>query len=567
MDQNILTLLKTAITHAKLDGFVIPSTDEFQNEYVPNHLNRLKYITGFTGSNGVAIICQNTCAFFTDGRYLLQAKGQLGADYTVLDMGEKASCDWFNLGLKKGSVIGYDPMLHSKDNLAYYERLGAKYGFTMKPSANLVDTIWKREAGELKPAFRLDLKYAGLAYDKKCKQVLEKIDTKADGLLITNSDAICWLLNIRGADINYTPFLLSFAILKRDGTLQLFTDPLKIPFKLPGVTVLPIDDITKSLKKTLQVDYTKTPIKFLQLLGKKAINARDPIELLKACKNKTEIEGFRQAHKEDGLALTKFLYWLYKTDKATEIEAGNKLLEFRQASKLFVYPSFATISAYGANASIIHYQASTTSNASIGNNNFYLLDSGGQYYCGTTDVTRTLHLGKPTKAQKRLFTLVLKGHINLAMAKFPKGTTGAHLDALARMPLWQEGLDFAHGTGHGVGHFLSVHEGPQRVSKSFTNAVPLEVGMVLSNEPGFYENGVLGIRIESLLLVKESASIGYLEFETLTLAPIQNNLIDYNLLDASHIDWIKAYNNKVLSTFKPQLSRAEVAWLRGYSQS
>lgn len=564
MDQNILTFFKAAIKSAKLDGFVIPSTDEFQNEYVPDHLNRLKYITGFTGSNGVAIICQNTCAFFTDGRYLLQATKQLGSNYTVLDMGEKASCDWFNLGLKKGSVVGYDPMLHSKDNLAYYERLGAKYGFTMKPCENLVDSIWKRDSGELRPAFKLDLKYAGLAYKKKCERVLEKMDSKADGLLITSSDAICWLLNIRGADINYTPFLLSFAILKRDGTLQLFTDPRKISFKLPGVTVHPLDEITKALNKTLQVDFAKTPVKFLQILGDKAINARDPIELLKACKNKTEIEGFRQAHKEDGLALTKFLYWLYKTGKTTEIEAGDKLLEFRKASELFVYPSFATISAYGANASIIHYQASPKSNAKIGSNNFYLLDSGGQYYCGTTDVTRTLHLGKPTKAQKRLFTLVLKGHINLAMAKFPKGTTGAHLDALARSPLWQEGLDFAHGTGHGVGHFLSVHEGPQRVSKSLTNAAPLEAGMVVSNEPGFYENGVLGIRIESLLLVKESASSGYLEFETLTLVPIQNNLIDYSLLDAGHIDWIRAYNNKALSTFKPQLSDAEINWLVMY---
>ncbi len=561
MHSNILTSLKTAIKAAEIDAFVIPSNDEFQNEYVPDHLNRLKYITGFSGSNGVAIISTSRDVFFTDGRYLFEATKQLGNHYTVLDMGNKNSCDWFDLGLKKGSVLGYDPMLHSQTNLAYYERLGTKYGFTMKPCMNLVDIIWKRDPESIKPAFKLDIKHTGLDYADKCKLVIDKMDNKAEALLITTSDSICWLLNIRGADIEYTPFLLSFAILNRNGTVHLFTDPSKINFKLPKVTVHPLNELTEELNKPTQVDFAKSPVKFLQILGDKSINGSNPIELLKACKNSTEIKGIRLAHLNDGVALTKFMYWLSKKASVTELEAADKLLELRQKSKLFVYPSFATISAYGPNASIIHYKPTKESDTLIGKDNFYLLDSGGQYFNGTTDVTRTLHLGKPTKKQKHLFTLVLKGHINLAGLRFPRGTTGAHLDAIARQALWQEGLDFAHGTGHGVGHFLSVHEGPQSISKSLSNRIPLESGMVLSNEPGFYENGRFGIRIESLLLVKESSHHGYLEFETLTLAPIQSNLIDYKLLNNAQLKWLTAYNKKVLSRLRHKLTEAEFKWI------
>ncbi len=547
MEQNILSLLKSAITNAVLDGFIIPSNDEFQNEYVPMHLNRLLYATGFTGSNGVAIVTLKKSAFFTDGRYLLQASQQLGDEFTILDMGEKSSCDWFDLGLKKGSVLGYDPMLHTKENLAYYEKLGDKYGFVLKPTANIVDQIWSRNEEQINAAFELDISYTGKQYLEKFQEVIAKMHSDATQLLLTNSDEVCWLLNIRGADIPYTPFLLGFALLNRNGTLQLFTDSRKVNFVQKNVEVLSLEKIESLLKNAerVQVDNSKTPVKFLQILGSKAISAKSPIEKLKACKNQVEIDGFRKAHILDGIALTKFIKWLESQDKITEIQAAEKLLEFRQESDLFVYPSFATISAYGANGSVIHYHPSKEHNTQIGKDTFYLLDSGGQYYCGTTDVTRTLHLGNPTTEQKKLFTLVLKGHINLAKAKFSKGITGSHLDAIARAPLWQEGLDFAHGTGHGVGHFLSVHEGPQRIGKGFTNAVALEPGMIVSNEPGYYENGKFGIRIESLLLVKESNHKNFLEFETLTMVPIQENLIDYSMLDKEQLQWLKNYHATV----------------------
>ncbi len=572
MSKIILKNLKAQIKSHKLAGFVIPSTDEFQNEYVPSSLNRLRYVTGFTGSNGVAIIGLNKSAFFTDGRYLLQAREQLDKSFQVLDIGAKASCDWFDIGLKKGDRLGYDPMLHSKDNLAYYEKLGKKYGFTMQAVPNLVDKIWQRDDIKAEHAYQLAIKYAGRSTADKIKQVLSRMDEKATHLLITNPDAICWLLNIRGADIEYTPFLLSFAILRRDGKIDLFTDPRKVGFKLQAVEVLELDKIYTGLEKLgkdkntrVQLDAGRAPVKFLHLLGDKALLAPNPIELLKACKNATEIQGFRKAHELDGLALGRFIYWLYKnTGSITELEAAQKLLEFREECKQFVYPSFATISAYGSHASIIHYQPSSESDCRIGKSNFYLLDSGGQYYWGTTDVTRTMHLGKPSRRQKHLFTLVLKGHIRLAKAKFPKGTNGAHLDALARSALWQEGLDFAHGTGHGVGHFLSVHEGPHRISKSFASAVALEPGMIVSNEPGYYEDGKLGIRIESLLLVKEAKNRNYLEFETLTLAPIQHSLIDYKMLDKDEAAWLDNYQRKVLAVFGLTLPKAELVWLVKY---
>jgi Xaa-Pro aminopeptidase len=572
MGKNILHALREQIKSHKLAGFIVPSTDEFQNEYVPDHLNRLKFMTRFTGSNGVAIIGLKSCAFFTDGRYLLQAQKQLDTNFKILDIGAKDSCDWFDIGLNDGEELGYDPMLHSQDNLGYYEKLGAKYGFRMRAVTNLVDKIWQRNNRKAELAYQLALKYAGMSYGDKIKQVLTKMDNNATHMLITNPDAICWLLNIRGMDIDYTPFLLSFALLHKGGGVILFTDPGKITFKMHGVEVMElskIDSVLESLRldKTsyVQLDPRQAPIKFLHILDSKAILSSNPIEMLKACKNEVEVKGFKKAHEFDGLALIRFMHWLYKkTERVGEVEAAEKLLGFRELSKDFVYPSFSTISAYGSNASIIHYRPSKESSVKIGKNNFYLLDSGGQYYFGTTDVTRTMCLGKPNLQQKRLFTLVLKGHIRLAKARFPKGITGAHLDVLARAALWEKGLDFAHGTGHGVGHFLSVHEGPQRISKSLTGVVPLEAGMIVSNEPGYYEDGKFGIRIESLLLVKGSKLKGYLEFETLTLVPLQHDLIDYKMLDASELDWLQSYQQNVFARLKGKLSKLEVSWLKKY---
>lgn len=567
MGKKNIEMLRARMQNLGIQGFIVPSQDEFQSEYVPEHLNRLKFFTGFTGSNGVAIITMTNAAFYTDGRYLLQAEKQLGGEYQILDMYKKESCDWFDIGLKKGDVLGYDPRLHTKENLDYYLKLAKRYGFEMKSVANPVDEMWvDRSNGSLLPAYILDQKYTGMSHKDKISLVLSKMEEGAKHLFIANPDAVCWLLNIRASDVLYTPFLLCYALLSKDGSVKLFAEKSKVGFALEGVTVFEISElqnVLKGLDGAVQVDPAKAQISFVNAIGDKCLYAKDPIEKLKAVKNAVEADGFRKCHIVDGAAVTKFLYWLFNdAGDVDEITAEEKLLEFRSLGDGFVYPSFATISAYGGNASVVHYKSSIETNQIIGRDNFYLLDSGGQYYNGTTDVTRTVHLGEPTAEQRRSFTLVLKGHIALAIAKFPMGTTGAHIDSLARVALWREGLDYAHGTGHGVGHFLSVHEGPVRISKASGPAI--ESGMVLSNEPGLYKNGEFGIRIENLVIARASKYEGFLEFENLTCIPIQKNLIDYAMLSPEEVGYIDGYNAWVVAKLKSYLSEEELDWVSGH---
>ena len=567
---NNLVSLRRYIKSHGLDGFVVPMNDFFNNEYVPETLNRLKFLTGFTGSSGVCIVTLNHVAFYTDSRYLLQASQELDSHhYEVLDINATQSCGWFGKALMPHSKLGYDPNLHTKSNLDYYQKLASRYNFEVAPTTNLIDILWVRPTEQnIKPAYQLPEQYCG---DSIAHQIERTINAmSADHLLVTNPESLCWLLNIRGHDIGYVPVVLCAGIISRDGSVQLFTDPQKFTFDIKDVTIDCLSNLESALgsiiahNEKVQADPRSTPVKLTAMLGASLIEAKNPIELLKSIKSDRETCNIRQAHFDDGLALTKFLYWLWqqKEGEVDEIIAAEKLLEFRQkCSQSFVSPSFATISAYGANAAIIHYKATPQTNKVIARDNFYLLDSGGQYLTGTTDVTRTLHLGIPSSQQKDLYTLVLKGHIMLADAKFPVGTCGSQLDALARYNLWQHGLDYGHSTGHGVGYFLSVHEGPQKIGRSSSDNVALKPGMILSNEPGYYLAGEMGIRLENLMVVKEGASSGFLQFETLTTVPFQSNLINYDLLATREKGWLKSYQDRILAAYQEHLSADEVKWL------
>jgi Xaa-Pro aminopeptidase len=557
MSKNILNLKKLFSKH-KINGYLIPSSDEFLNEYTPSHLRRLEYVTGFSGSYGIAIITDKKNFLITDGRYLLQAKDEIPKDFTIVEGITKIE------GLELG-IIGYDPMLFSEATIKNLKDRKLKLVAIEK---NLVDLIWKEKPKESNRAvLLLDKKYTGLSSSEKVKTILKTLDSKADFLLITNPDSICWLLNIRGHDVPFTPVLLSYLLLSKTGKITLFCDPKKVSH-IKGIEVAELEGLKIKFKEIIkkkqkvQLDPSKTPSWFVGVGGEQIIKATDPIALPKACKNEVEIKGIISAHIEDGVALTKFLYWLSVniTKGVDEMLASAKLHDFRKARNLFQYPSFETISAFGANAAIIHYKPSTKTNKKITKKGLYLIDSGGQYLNGTTDVTRTLCFGKPTSEQKRNYTLVLKGHIALATAKFPEGTTGSQLDILARQFLWQNGLDYKHGTGHGVGHFLSVHEGPQNISKN-PSSVPLKENMIISNEPGFYKAGEYGIRIENLVRVIKSKTKGFLEFQTITMVPIATNLIEKKLLTPTELNWVKEYNNKVIKTLSKKLTVVEKKWV------
>lgn len=524
--QGMLSKLQKELKRAKLDGFITPSTDEFLNEFTPDHLNRLKTLTGFSGSFGIAI-----CNYFiTDGRYLLQAKNEIDKSFEIIETRTP------KIDKLKGKKIGYDPMTISQRYLRMIECIFGKE-LNLVPTKNLIDKISKPKPPEARAVFELPLKYAGMTAAEKIRLVREHF--KSDFLLVTNPDAICWLLNIRGYDIPYNPYLLAHLLLPKAGYPMLFTDTKKV-LHISHVKVLELSELKNHLKGTIQFDPNKTPVWFRQNIKGK-VEAVDPIDLIKAVKNKTEIKGFIDCHIEDGKALTAFLKYLEKNWKwLDEISASQKLLEFRKKGKLFQYPSFESISAWGSNGAIIHYRVTPATNKKFQKDNLYLIDSGGQYMNGTTDVTRTVCFGKPSKEHIRNYTLVLKGHITLAMAKFPEGTTGEQLDALARQYLWQAGLDYNHGTGHGVGHFLGVHEGPHSISKLPTR-VSLEENMIVSNEPGYYKSGKYGIRIENLLSVVKSKTKGFLEFQTLTQVPYDHKLIDKKLLSKEELKWLSIH--------------------------
>lgn len=558
MHHERLQQLRHTLEKQGVDGYLVPSVDPYLNEYPPACYRRLEWLTGFTGSAGVALILKDSAAFFTDGRYTLQAKSEVSTtDYVHIASGAQQPWQWLS---GNSAVIGYDPMLYSKEQID-------RYPHTKAIDGNLIDALWTDRPSS--PSSRIQshgIVYAGQSTEEKIVLLQAAIEKKqVDALLLTDPSSICWLLNMRGRDVPHTPLILGYAIVYSDGNIEWFVENKRQGDTLPKSVVLyPLELLQKRLEQltsaSVLVDST-APVWFSSRLHKK-IWAENPCLLPKSCKNPIEINGMRAAHKRDGAALTKLLYWLdthSDLSTLTECDVAKKLLEFRSANEWFMMPSFDTIAGHGSNGAIVHYRANEHSNRFLTPNTLLLLDSGGQYLDGTTDVTRTIPIGEPTSEQKDRFTRVLKGHIALARLIFPKGTTGSAIDAIARQYLWEVQLDYEHGTGHGVGSFLGVHEGPQRISK-VSSTIPLQPGMILSNEPGYYKEGSYGIRIENLVVVVDKGDDFY-GFETLTMVPIDRRLIDFSLMTESETEWLETYHDQVTSALSGFLNKEERLWL------
>jgi Xaa-Pro aminopeptidase len=579
-----LAALRTLMEKRALDAVLVPRGDEHLGEYVPPSAERLAWLTGFTGSAGLAVILKDRAALFVDGRYTLQAAQQAPKEhYEIHSLMTEPYVGFLKELLGKNRRVGYDPWLHSASAIQSLKTELSAVGIeAVALPANPIDAVWKdRPAPPVAPVVPHPLAYAGL--DSAEKRARIGRDLAAGGIgatVLTQPDSIAWLLNIRGGDVPNAPLPLSFAILMADGHVALFVDERKLSPETrahlgnsvttaqPDLFGPTLDRLAK-MGKAVRYDPQNTPAWVadrLSAAGVKVSHGLDPCQLPKAIKNEAEIEGAREAHRRDGAALVKFFTWLdhaMETAPPTEIGASERLAEFRAQQELSMGPSFDTISGAAEHGAIVHYRAMPESDKQLAPGMMYLLDSGGQYLDATTDVTRTMALGDPTPDMCRHFTLVLKGHIALGKARFPVGTSGGQLDALARAPLWDAGVDYDHGTGHGVGSYLSVHEGPQRIFKN--GAAPLEPGMIVSNEPGYYRTGEYGIRIENLVLVKEAdmpnAERRMLEFETLTLAPIDRDLIDVTMLTGPERDWIDRYHARVYATLADRLTEAERDWL------
>ncbi len=581
-----LARLRAELARQGAQGFIVPRSDEHQGEYVPQSADRLAWLTGFTGSAGLAVVLPSSAALFVDGRYTLQAKDQIEAAlYAQRHLVEEPAADYIAQALKPGETLGYDPWLLTPGEVERYRAACDKAGGKLKAlKSNPLDAIWQdRPPPPASPAVPHPAEFSGKASADKRRELARKLaEEKADAAVLTAPDSICWLLNMRGGDLTYTPVALCFAILNADASIDLFIDRRKVSGELaqhlgPEVRHAQPDALGAALarlgagkKRVLADPATCASWIFDRLTeaGAVIIRAPDPCLLPKACKNPVELEGSRNAHRRDGAALTRFLAWLTAAASKgglKEIAVADTLEEFRRHAEHFKGLSFATISGAGPNGAVVHYRASPATERVLENGGLFLVDSGAQYLDGTTDVTRTVAIGNPTAEMRDRFTRVLKGHIAVASCRFPQGTTGSQLDALARRPLWEAGLDYDHGTGHGVGSYLNVHEGPQRISK-IANAQALLPGMIVSDEPGYYKTGAYGIRIENLVAVKELGEGGeggrkLLGFETLTLAPIDLALVEPDLLDAQETRWLDAYHARLRKELGPLLDQATRAWL------
>ncbi|MGL4937013.1 aminopeptidase P family protein [Shewanella sp.] len=580
-----LEAIRGEMASANLDAFIIPRADEYLGEYVPTHNERLHWATNFTGSAGLAIILKDKAAIFTDGRYTVQVRQQVDAslfDYESLT--DTPQIDWLCDELPQGARVGFDPKLHT---LAWYESAQmtlAKAQIDLVAVAqNPIDKHWlDRPTPATKPIRLFSNDSAGKTSQQKRSEIGALVKKAgADVALIAALDSFCWLLNIRGNDIPRLPVVLGTALLYANGDMTLFTDLAKLPSGIEahvgeGVSFNTEASLADSLASMQGLKLLADPHSanaWAQTLARDAgailVAAIDPVALPKAQKNPAELAGMRACHIRDGVAVSRFLAWLDNEVAAQrlhdEATLADKLESFRCEDPRYQEPSFDTISATGANAAMCHYNHNNGTPAVMTMDSIYLVDSGAQYLDGTTDVTRTIAIGNVTDEHKKMVTLVLKGHIALDQARFPKGTTGQQLDAFARQYLWQEGFDYDHGTGHGVGHFLSVHEGPQRIGKN-VNAIALMPGMVLSNEPGYYRAGEFGIRLENLVVVQpcqalQGAEREIYEFDALTLIPMDTRLIDKQLLTTAEIAWLNRYHAKVFDTLAPLMSEAELAWL------
>jgi Xaa-Pro aminopeptidase len=579
-----LSAFRAELTRRKLSGFVIPRADQQQNEYVAPSEERLAWLTGFTGSAGMAIVLTQEAALFVDGRYTLQAGKQVDARaWAVEPLIDPPPESWLAQHLAPGDRLGFDPWLHTS---AAAERLAgacAKAGAELVAvDTNPLDSVWtERPPPPLAPVAVHGKQFAGEDEAEKLKRIGQEIDKLGvDALVLSDPHAVAWTFNIRGADVAHTPLPLSYALVPKDGRPTVFIDHRKLSNSArdhleQSADVREPDALTPSLTALAQqgaaiaLDNATAADALSRLIsnaGGKLVRGSDPVSLLKAVKNSTEIEGTRSAHRRDAVALVRFLAWIDREAPSgglTEIDAVEALETFRRDTGALKDVSFPTIAGTGPNGAIVHYRVTRKTNRRIARGDLLLIDSGAQYQDGTTDVTRTIAIGEPAAEMRDRFTRVLRGHIAIARAVFPDGTTGAQIDALARQFLWQAGIDFEHGTGHGVGSYLSVHEGPARISR--LGITPLKRGMILSNEPGYYKTDAYGIRIENLELVVGTdiadAEKPMNAFETLTLAPIDRRLVDVSMLSQAELDWLNAYHARVATEVRPHLDDATKTWL------
>lgn len=575
-------LLREELKRRSLDGFLVPRADAHQGEYVPPHDCRLEWLTGFSGSAGLAAVLGDEGAIFVDGRYTLQVRDQV--DMTVFParhLINEPLREWLSERLKPGQKLGYDAMLHPVNEVRRLKAVCEKAGAQLVAvDGNPLDAVWDDRPEAPKGAVSLyPEKLAGQAASEKISQIQNAVKDKgAEACVLTQPDSIAWLLNIRGSDVTHTPLPLSFSVVPVTGKPTLFIRGEKLS-----------NSVRNTLSELVEIEEENVFLTALSKLSGKVlvdpnlagqavadaivsgggslVEGPEPVLLPKAKKNARELEGARAAHLRDGAAYVRFLCWFDEhaaSGELDEISVAQKLEQFRADTGLLKDISFDTISGAGPNGAICHYRVSRESNLPIPVGKPFLIDSGAQYEDGTTDITRTISVGEMTPEMKRHFTLVLKGHIAISTARFPAGTSGAQLDALARIALWKSGLDFDHGTGHGVGAYLSVHEGPQRIAK--TGVVPLEAGMILSNEPGYYPAGEYGIRLENLEIVTEPKPVAggerpMMGFETLTLAPFDLRLVDKDLLSGEEIDWLNRYHARVREELAPLLEDPIQTWL------
>jgi Xaa-Pro aminopeptidase len=577
--------LRTELARRGLTGFVVPRSDRHQNEYVPASEERLAWLTGFTGSAGAAIVLMERAVLFVDGRYTLQVREQVDTSlFTIEHLVETPPDRWIETNLTSADRLGYDPWLHTVESAERLAKACAAAGATLVAvEPDLIDAIWRdRPAPPLGAVTLHDLRFAGEGAEEKLARIrAELAKLRADALVVSDPHAVAWAFNIRGADVAHTPLPLAFAVVPQTGRAALFVDGRKLSNdvrdRLEGLAdVREPADFVQALaalgqaRKTVKLDQATAADALARLVithGGKVARGACPIALMKAVKNQVEISGARAAHIRDGAAVTRFLAWFDREaarGTLTEIDAVAALEGFRRDTGLLKDISFPTISGAGPDGAIVHYRVTSKTNRAIAPGELFLIDSGGQYQDGTTDITRTVAVGEPTAEMRERFTRVLKGHSAIARAVFPDGTTGAQLDSFARQFLWAQGLDFDHGTGHGVGSYLSVHEGPARISKLGTTA--LRRGMILSNEPGYYKAGAYGIRIENLVLVVEAAAVPGAEkplnaFETLTLAPIDRRLIVANMLTPEETEWLDGYHARVAQTLSPLVDAETRTWL------
>lgn len=582
-----LEALRETLRRRRLSGFVVPKTDAHQSEYLPVCAERLAWLTGFTGTAGTAVVLRDRAVLFVDGRYVLQAEKQVDPRvFEVCHVTGGSMAEWIAHHIDAGSRLGFDPWLQSIRQVETLREACARCQARLVPvDTNPIDAIWfDRPPPPVAPAFSHDIAFAGQSVRDKLRHAAAALtEAGDDATVLTATDSIAWLLNIRGGDVPFAPLLLAFAFVYADATAALFVDPRKMSDTVrarltPCVTIAPATAFGAAIDRLgghhgqVRLDRDTAPEAVAVRLRKAGARLRfdiDPCLRLKAQKNPIELAGIRAAHERDGAALCRFLAWLSANGGrgVTEMAAAERLAAFRSDNLHYRGPSFPTIAGAGTNGAIVHYRVDVGSNRTLEPGSLFLVDSGGQYLDGTTDVTRTVPIGTPSAEMRTRFTLVLKGHIAIATARFPHGTTGSQLDVLARRALWAEGLDYDHGTGHGVGHFLCVHEGPHRISK-LPSRVALEPGMVVSNEPGFYQTESYGIRIENLVVVVAPGDQhgsggrgGFLEFETLTLAPIDQALIDPSLLDPDERRWLDRYHARVREVIAPLVDPSTRDWL------